>query len=90
VFDGLLTRSGASYNVAEALLQVVLELPPRPYALMVAALVAAGAGRSEQDNDRLRTVLSSAMARFAMPQWQRLAASLNAAAAEAGLPGQWR
>jgi len=90
VFDGLLTRSGASYDVAEALLQVVLELPPRPYDLMVAAIVAAGAGRSEQDSDRLSAVLSSAMARFAMPQWQRLAASLNAAAVEAGLPAQWR
>lgn len=90
VLDGLLTRSGASYDLAEALLQVVLELPPRSYALMVAAIVAAGAGRSKQDSDRLSAVLSSAMARFAMPQWQRLAASLNAAATEAGLPAQWR
>ncbi len=90
VFDGLLARSGASYDLAEALLQVVLELPPRPYDLMVAAMVAAGAGRSEHDSDRLSTVFSSAMARFAMPQWQRLAASLNAAATEAGLPAHWR
>jgi hypothetical protein len=34
-------------------------------------------------------VLDSAMARFAVPQWQRLAASFDAAAQHAGLPA-WR
>ncbi len=88
--DGLLARPGRSYDLAEALLQVVLELPPRSYATTVEAVVAATAGRPEQDAERLRAVVSSALARFAIPQWQRLSASLNAAATAAGQPAQWR
>lgn len=88
--DGLLTRPGSGYDLAEALLQVVLELPPRPYGLLVSAIVAAAAGRPEPDSDRLRAVFGSAMARFAMPQWQRLVVSLNAAAEAAGEPATWR
>lgn len=87
--DGLLTRPGTAYALAESLLQVVLELPPRPYDLVVSDVVAACAGRSGPDTDRLRRVLGSAMARFAMPQWQRLAANLNAAAEAAGQPAGW-
>ena len=90
LLDGLLTRPAASYDLAESLLQVVLELPPRWYELLVAAIVDAVAGRPEQDVARLQAVFGSAMARFALPQWQRLAASLNAAAEAAGLPATWR
>ena len=68
----------------------MLELPPRSYDLLVAAIVHASAGRPEQDSARLQSVVGSALARFAMPQWQRLAASLNAAASAAGLPATWR
>lgn len=88
--DGLLTRSGTSHDYAESLLHVVLEVPPRPYAQLVAAVVAGVARRPAEDADRLRAVLGSAMARFAMPQWQRLAASLNDAAVAAGQPATWR
>ena len=88
--DGVLTRPPAAYALAETLLHVVLELPPRTYDALVAAVVASCSGRPEQDADRLRAVLSSALARFAVPQWQRLAASLNAAAEAAGEPATWR
>ncbi len=87
--DGVLARPGASRDLAESLLQVVLELPPRTYQLFVSALVDACAGRPDADAERLRTVISSALARFAVPQWQRLAASLNAAAQVAGAPATW-
>lgn len=90
LLDGLLARPGTSYDLAESLLVVVLELPPRPYALLVSAVVDACAGRPEQDGERLRAVLGSAMARFAMPQWSRLAASFNAAARDVGEPATWR
>lgn len=90
LLDGVLTRPGRAYDLVEALLQVVLELPPRPYAAFAQAVVAACAGRPQEESDRLRAVVSSALARFALPQWQRLAASLNAAAAAAGEPGGWR
>lgn len=88
--DGVLARPGRAHDLAESLLQVVLEVPPRPFGLMVAALVEGVAGRPQHEVDQLRAVLGSAMARFAMPQWQRLAAALNAAAEEAGAPGGWR
>jgi tetratricopeptide (TPR) repeat protein len=88
--DGVLARPDASYALAEALLSVVLELPPRMYELLVGCVVAACAHRSDDETARLHAVLGSAMARFAMPQWQRLAASLNAAAQAAGQPATWR
>jgi len=87
--DGVLARPGASYDLAEALLHVVLELPPRTFELFVSAVVDACADRSEPDTARLRAVIGSAMARFALPQWQRLAASLNTAARAAGQPEGW-
>lgn len=88
--DGLLERPGASYDLAESLLHVVLELPPATYGLLVSAVVDACSHRPAGEGDRLRSILGSAMARFAMPQWQRLAASLNAAAEVAGQPATWR
>ena len=88
--SGLLDRPGRCYELAECFLQVVLELPPRPYAQLLEAVVAGCADQSEASADRLRSVLGSAMARFAMPQWQRLAASLNDASLAAGQPATWR
>lgn len=88
--DGVLTRTERSHDLAQALLTVLLEMPPRSYQVLVRAVVEACAGRPEPDADRLRGVVCSAMARFAMPQWQRLAASLNAAAESAGEPATWR
>ena len=90
LLDGVLTRSGTAYDRAQVLLEVSLELPPRTYDGLVAAVVTGCAGRPAEDEQRLRAVLGSALARFAIPQWQRLAASLNAAAEDAGLPAGWR
>jgi hypothetical protein len=53
-------------------------------------VVEASAGRPQPDADRLRSVVGSAMARFAIPQWQRLAASLNAVAESTDQPATWR
>ena len=88
--DVLLARPGTSYDLAEALLQVVLELPPRPYGQGLTALVEVCGALDEEQAERLRSVVGSAMSRFAIPQWQRLSASLNAASAEAGQPATWR
>lgn len=90
LLDGLLARPGTCYELAEGLLTVVLELPPASYTTLIAALVEGTGRRTEQDADRLRAVFSSAMARFALPQWQRIAASLNAAATTVDQPAQWR
>ncbi|MDQ3481708.1 MAG: hypothetical protein M3423_10350, partial [Actinomycetota bacterium] len=63
---------------------------PEPYGELVTAIVQATGGRAEEDSERVRTVVGSAMARFAIPQWQRLASSLNSAANAAGQPEGWR
>lgn len=90
VLAGVLSRPGVAYDVTESLLHVVVELPPRAYAQMVASVVAGTADRPQDETVRLHAVFASAMARFAMPQWQRLAAALNEAAAAAGQPQEWR
>ncbi len=88
--DGLLGRPGTTYDLAESLIAVLLELPPPPYADMVASIVHVNAGLAPQDQERVHAVIGSAMARFAIPQWQRLAGSLNAAESAAGRTGGWR
>lgn len=88
--DGLLSRPEVCYDLAESFLGVLLELPPDPYHVLVTAVVEASAGRSDEDDDRIRAVTGSAMARFAIPQWQRLASSFNAAATAHGQPASWR
>ncbi len=90
LLDGVLARPEHAYELAQALVGVVLELPPRPYDALVTAVVASSGRRPQEDVDRLHAVIGSAMARFAIPQWQRLAASLNAAATAAGQPATWR
>jgi hypothetical protein len=86
----MLSRAATSYDLAESLLTVVLELPPGPYADMVTAVVHVTGGLRQEDSERVHAVIGSAMARFAIPQWQRLAASLNEAAIGMGQPASWR
>ncbi|MGI8535513.1 MAG: tetratricopeptide repeat protein [Mycobacteriales bacterium] len=88
--DGLLARPGTSYDLAESLLAVVLELPPQQYGTLVTAIVQGTGQLDATDGERVRAVVGSALARFAIPQWQRLASSLNTAAAAAGEPAGWR
>ncbi len=85
-----LERPGDSYDLVETLLGVLLELPPELYGSLVAAIVQATATRPAEEGVRVRSIFASAMARFPLPQWQRLASSLNAAAASTGQPVGWR
>lgn len=87
--DGLLSGPGDAYRLAESLLGVLLELPPDPYLDMVAALVEVSGARAPEQTERVQAIMRSAMARFAMPQWQRLAASFDAAASSAGQQAAW-
>ncbi|MGI8613510.1 MAG: tetratricopeptide repeat protein [Nocardioidaceae bacterium] len=87
--DGVLARPATSYDLAQSLLEVVLELPPRAYELLVSAISTGSSDRPDSEKERLRAIIGSAMARFALPQWQRLAASLNAAAQASGEPATW-
>lgn len=88
--DGLLARPGETYDLAESLIAVIVELPPPPYAEMVASIVAVSCELEPEDEEQVRSIIGSSMARFAIPQWQRLAGSLNAAESAAGRPGGWR
>lgn len=87
--DGILDRDH-SHALIETLFAVVLEVPPATYRDLIEALVAGWACLTPERADEAKAVLESGMARFAMPQWQRLAASLNAAADAAGVPSTWR
>lgn len=86
----LLSRPAESSELARALLAVLLELPPGPYHLLVTAVVQATGARAAQEGERARALVASALVRFPMPQWQRLVASLNAAAVASGQPAGWR
>jgi len=88
--DGLLTRPGSSYELAASLLGVLLELPPVRFAEVIAAVVQGTGDRADADADRVRAVVGSALARFPVPQWQRVAATLNESARAAGQPAVWR
>jgi tetratricopeptide (TPR) repeat protein len=90
LLDGVLADPDGGHARAQVLWAVVLELPPRPYDGLVQAVVDGVSGRSQPDEERLRGVLCSALARLPMPQWQRLVASLNAEAGAAGQPATWR
>lgn len=87
---GLLARPGRSRDLGGCLVEVLVELPPSQYDAMVEQIVRVTADLATEDADLLRSVLGSAMARLALPQWQRLATHLNAAAVVADEPADWR
>lgn len=88
--DGILARPDDAYALAQGMFEVVLEVPPVAFDALVDAIAGACTGRPDAELQRLDAILGAAMARFAIPQWQRLAAALNAAAANAGVPVRWR
>ncbi|WP_100498141.1 tetratricopeptide repeat protein [Geodermatophilus chilensis] len=92
--EGALARPGTAHALVQSFLHVLLELPPSGYDPMVQAVVGAavagGPEASPRNRDALRRVMRSAMARFPVPQWDRLAASFDAVAAESGAPLGWR
>ncbi len=87
--DGQLGRPDRAHDLAQTLLGALLELPPPGYQRVVTALVQAVARRDDADADEFRRVTRSAMARFAIPQWQRLAATFDQTAVEHGQPAAW-
>lgn len=82
-------RGAGGVEYAAALLGVLLELPPEPFERSVAALVAAAAHVDPEVAERFQKSTRSAMARYPMPQWQRMAASFTAAAETAGHHQSW-
>ncbi|MDQ3733445.1 MAG: tetratricopeptide repeat protein [Actinomycetota bacterium] len=87
--DGVLQRSGRGPELTEAFLNALLELPPAAYERIVEAVVRATGERDPAHADRFRSITRSGMARFPIPQWQRMAATFNSAAQRNGEPADW-
>lgn len=87
--EGVLQRSGRGPEFVEAFLNALLELPPAAYERIVETVVRASGSQSESAADRFRAITRSGMARFPIPQWQRLAATFDQAAERAGTPAAW-
>lgn len=87
--DGQLAQHGRGPQFAEALLGAVLELPPDSYELVIRAVVAAVATRSDDEATQFRASVRSGMVRFAIPQWQRLAGTFNSLSTQLGQPAEW-
>lgn len=86
---GVLRRAGRGPELTEAVLNALLELPPAAYERIVEAIVSATSPLSDADAARFRAVSRSGMARFPVPQWQRLAATFERAAERAGTGAGW-
>ncbi|MEP7020468.1 MAG: hypothetical protein ABI808_07445 [Pseudonocardiales bacterium] len=86
---GQLGSAGRAHDLAETLLGVVLELPPAAYEEVIAAVLRAVAELPEDDAEQFRAGIRSGMARYPIPQWQRMSASFERAAAEFGAPTGW-
>lgn len=86
---GVLQRSGRGPEFMEGFLNALLELPPVAYERIIEAVVLASARESAEGADRFRAISRSAMARFPIPQWQRLAATFDRVAAANGTPASW-
>lgn len=87
--DGVLRRSGRGPELTEAFLNALLELPPAAYERIVEAIVRTTGERSDATAERFRAVTRSGMARFPVPQWQRMAATFNRAAENSGNHAGW-
>lgn len=87
--EGVLRRSGRGPELTEALFNAVIELPPAAYERIVESIVRATGARTDAEANRFRAVARSGMARFPVPQWQRLAATFERAAERNGNRGGW-
>jgi tetratricopeptide (TPR) repeat protein len=87
--DGQLARPALGGDLAEAWLGALLELPGEAMDRLIGATLEALAQRDEAAAARFRSEVSRAMARFHLPQWQRLADRFNRAAARLGQAPSW-
>lgn len=74
---GLAAREEQATALAEAWFEVVLELPPDAMRRLLEALSTSLDDHDPEDAEELRERMSSAMARFHVPQWMRLRDTLN-------------
>lgn len=87
--DGQVAEGRDGTALAAALLDVLLELPPDQLKTLVRGLLLALQDRAHEQAGRFRSQSRRAMARFHVPQWQRLEAIFQEVAAEVGDDGEW-
>lgn len=87
--DGQLTRGGAGPDLAAVLLEVLLELPPDEMAELIEAMLVALQERDPEPQQRFRSQISRAMARFHIPQWSRLQTVFGELGTKVGDDGDW-
>lgn len=86
---GQLARADVAIELAQAFLGVLLELPPDAMTAVIRATVEALQTHDPEDRQRFRGQVGRAMARFHIPQWQRLQHEFERLAAEVGDDGSW-
>ena len=84
-----LTSSPREGDLAEAWLGAVLELTPQAGEDVIRNLLSVWAEEDPARRSLLRQRLASAMARFHVPQWERLKDLFNRIAVELGQDGSW-
>ncbi|MDQ6712902.1 MAG: soluble NSF attachment family protein, partial [Candidatus Dormibacteraeota bacterium] len=84
-----LASSPREDDLAEAWLGAVLELTPQAAEDVVRSLLSAWAEEEPARRSLLQQRLASAMARFHVPQWERLKDLFNRIAVELGQDGSW-
>jgi tetratricopeptide (TPR) repeat protein len=85
--DTLLEQSDPA--LAEAWLSVLLELSPEQAEASAKDALTALAGTSAAEAERFRSLVASALVRFHVPQWQRLAHMFDTLASELDLDVRW-
>lgn len=87
--DGQVTEGRDGTALAAALLDVLLELPPDQLEVLVRGLLLALQHRVHEEATRFRSQSRRAMARFHVPQWQRLEAIFQQVATDVGDAEGW-
>ncbi|HWB73204.1 MAG TPA: hypothetical protein VG452_13400, partial [Egibacteraceae bacterium] len=87
--DGQVARPGRGADLAEAWLDVLLELPPDAMDAMIHSALEALGQRDADTVDRFRADVSRGMVRFHVPQWLRLKDTFNRIAAELDQEPSW-
>lgn len=86
--DGILTRMNAP-DLAEAWLGALLEMPPEEATVVISGVMDALTERDSEVEQKFRSLNCRSLARFHVPQMERLAGLFNKQAATRGLPTDW-
>lgn len=88
--SGWAARPDCRVDIAEAWLAVLLEIPTTDMEVLLGAALDALAVATADEQEAVRTALSSALVRFHVPQWMRLRDTLDRLASDRGRQWSWR